>query len=100
MNLGYKDEMPQAVAGPTKSKEKPKTVYPSTSFRSKLFDRFMKSHPNMQMGDEATATVRLRCSGMANREYDKSIDFEILELNNMRHESGDANKELDDMDEK
>ena len=74
MDLGVKNESPSAVPQAT---EAPKVNYPGLSFRDKVAEEFQKTY-DCKLGDEITATVKLKVTGHRADQYGKSVDFDVI----------------------
>jgi len=93
MELGRKaEDSPITTASPAKGKE-PKMVYPQFDLRDKVAEAFGKEY-DCDVGDELTATVKLRVSGIRNDEYGQSKTFEVTEIDDV-----EVSGEEDDEDE-
>lgn len=98
MDLGTepKDNMPPMAGAQS---EAPKTVYPSFSVRDAKVEELCKEC-EVGKDDEGTATIRWRVSGHRDDEYGKSIDFQVLELNDIAKAGGEKGEEEESEDEK
>lgn len=88
MDLGRKSEQPEGLptASPAKGKE-PKMIYPQFDLRDKVAEAFGKEY-DCDVGDELTATVKLRVSGIRNDEYGQSKTFEVTEIDDIEEQGG------------
>lgn len=80
MKLGTKRETDSpAAVEPAKGKE---VSYPGFCLNDKLVEQFLDEN-KVKMGDEFTATVRLKVVGMSDETYGKNLRFDVLELNDV-----------------
>lgn len=78
MDLGSENSSePSSV--PAVGQDGPKIIYPSLSLNDDAAETFLSEHPS-KIGDEITATVTLKVSGMRQDEFGKNISFEVHSL--------------------
>jgi hypothetical protein len=82
MKLGTKLEEPKTAA-PVQAGHVKDVSYPGFCLNDKLVEQFMEEH-KVKMGDELTATVRLKVVGMSDETYGKSLRFDVLELSDTK----------------
>lgn len=85
MELGTKSKGPEGLPSTAESSE-PKTSYPGITLRDDVADAFRKECPDCEVGEELTATVKLRVSGTRDDQYGKSVDFEVLSMDDISDE--------------
>lgn len=78
MDLGIKSEAPE-VTSPSPA---PTPSYPSLSLRDEQVDRVKEEH-DCQVGGEYTATVRLRVTRVAEGNHEKSLGFDVIEMDDL-----------------
>jgi len=66
------------------------TSYPSFNLSDEVAQKFSEEY-DCEVGDELTATVKLRVSGIRKDEYGHSLTFDVVSLDNVQ-EQGDAEK--------
>ena len=81
MKLGQKPETGSELKA-TAQVEAPKEYFPGFSLNDKLVDEFLNEH-DAKIGEEFTATVRLKTTRLSMESYGKSIGFDMLELNDI-----------------
>lgn len=91
MDLGIKNEPAEVTSSPTTNPPS----YPSLSLRNEQVERVKEEH-DCQVGDEYTATVRLRVTRVAEGNHEKSLGFDVIELDAL----APAETEAEDGDEK
>lgn len=65
----------------------PETTYPSLDLRDENVDKVKGDH-ECTVGDEYTATVRLRVKAISNDDMGQRLSFDVLELNDFEPEEG------------
>jgi len=95
IDLGTKPEPPEAVGAPTK--EEPKIQYPSFTLRDENVDKLKEeTGHDCQVDDVYLADVKLRVSGVRSDEYGKSIELEVVEMDEIEPEGGASEDEPPD----
>lgn len=80
MNLGQKGK---DLSGPVSiSDSKNKVSYPSFTLRDDVAKDFLASY-DCKIGDELTATIKLKVSGLRQDQFGSSVEFEALDLDNI-----------------
>jgi hypothetical protein len=90
MDLGIKLK-PGLAATPAVDKTS-KISYPGLSLSDKAAEQVIEA-ADCEVGDEYTATVRLRVSSRRKDEYGTGVGFEVLELNDLKEAEDEAEKE-------
>jgi hypothetical protein len=76
-------------------------AHPSFSLQDDLVDQFQQEH-EVEVGDEITATVKLKVTGMSDEQHGKRLGFDVLSLDvegdpeNPEEEAGEAAEEPDE----
>lgn len=89
MDLGTKMKSPGALPATPVGETEPKVTYPGFSLNDKVAEEFSKEY-DCEVGDELTATVRLRVSGIRKDEYGNSKSFELLSMDNIAEVPADG----------
>jgi hypothetical protein len=90
MDLGVEQTTgPSAVS---ESEKKTKVVYPDFTLRDKVA-KDQLSENECELGEEYTATVRLRTSALRQDEYGQSVSFEVLSMDDFQHADGEEDDE-------
>ena len=90
MELGKKHESLGSMATPEKSNEKePKVTYPGFSLRDEHAAKFL-DETEAKVGEEFAATVRICVTGLTDDSFGKSVQFDVIELDDIapEHEEG------------
>jgi hypothetical protein len=95
MDLGRKSpEAPGTLASPSSVKE-PKVSYPGFSLSDKVADEFNKAH-KPALGDEYTATIRLKVTSLSADEYSNRVQFDAVDLDDIADAGAEEKKKSDD----
>lgn len=88
MDLGNTSKMsePSALAA---IPEKAKVSYPGFTLNDATAEAFRKEYPDLKVGDECAATVKLRVTNVGDSSYGKSIGFDIHELDDVTEETAE-----------
>lgn len=90
MNLGVK---PEPLGEPVGKSEPPKTQYPSFILRDEKVDELKaETGHECAVDDYYTAEVRLRVSAVSNGDMGKRLEFEVVEMDDLTPEGGDADE--------
>jgi hypothetical protein len=90
MNLGKRQSGEIAPVNPD---TKGATSYPSLSFSDSIAKAFLKKY-KPEVGDELTATVKLRVSGINVSSYGHSVSFDVEAINNVKDSGGASEPDL------
>ena len=97
MDLGTKNKS----LGEPVSSESPKVTYPGFSLRDENVEKVKGDH-DCKVGDEYSATVKLKVTGLRDDQYGKSIDFDVVDMDEFsptaasgESDEGSSNEESD-----
>jgi hypothetical protein len=96
MDLGKKSPSPEVA--PSLVSDTKKISYPGVTLNDEVAEAFLKDHP-CDLGDELTATVKLRVSSLRKDEYGHSVGFDVVALDDVKASGGekeDAEGETED----
>ena len=88
MDLGTKRESTENMPSPV-TPDMPKISYPSFNLNDKVAESFHKECPDCKLGEELTATVKLKVTSYRADNYGKSVGFDVLSLDDMNKASED-----------
>lgn len=101
MDLGTKRPKDGSVS-PVETK-RPEMSYPSFSISDKVAQAFHKEHENCKIGDEITATVKLKVTSLRSDDYGHSVGFDVQSMDNIEYEGnlehGDKEEDTDKKEE-
>lgn len=95
MDLGNTPKMsePATLAA---SPEKPKVSYPGFNLNDDVATQFLKDNPDIKLGDECAATVKLKVTSLRQDQYGKSIGFDVHELDDVTEETAEDEQAEDE----
>ena len=98
MDLGTKKESSESGALVPAAPDMPKISYPSFTLNDKVAEDFHKECPDCKLGEELTATVKLKVTSYRVDRYGKSVGFDVVSLDDISETpSGESE---DDSEEK
>jgi hypothetical protein len=100
MNLGKQNKNLNPETSPA-SPDAPKITYPGFNLSDEVAEAFLKEC-DCKLGDEITATVRLKVTRQSADEYGKSVGFDVMSLDNIKYPeegSGDEKPKSGEKDE-
>lgn len=83
MDLGRKMKAPGSEPASPVSAKEPKVTYPGFSLNDEIADSFLKEY-DCDLGDEITATVKLKVTSLRKDEYGNSVGFDVLSLDDVQ----------------
>jgi len=85
----------------TAQKPKQKASYPSFQLSDEVAEKFSSEY-DCEVGDELTATVKLRVSGIRKDEYGHGITFDVVSIDDVseKPDADDEGGDEDDAEEK
>lgn len=89
MDLGKENK---SLPEPSASPDAPKVTYPGFTLNDEVAEAF-KNECDCELGDEITATVRLKVTRQSADEYGKSVGFDVLSLDNIQYPEEDSDEE-------
>ena len=94
MDLGIKKECGE-VCAPCPPKEKEDELrYPGLTLEGEQVDRVKGDH-ECKVGDEYTATVKLRVTRISDDQFGKSLGFDVIEMDDFTPEGESADGDGD-----
>lgn len=93
MDLGRKIES-LTLGSSFEKKDGPKVSYPGFTLSDKVAETYCEDN-DCKMGDEITATVRMKVTSHRADEYGKSVGFDVLSMDDVKP-AGDGDKDKED----
>lgn len=94
IDLGIKPEPPSTVEA--QKSEEPRIQYPSFTLRDENANKLKEETGHeCTVDDYYTAVVRLRVSGVRSDEYGKSVEFEVVDMDEIEPEGGGEEEEAE-----
>jgi hypothetical protein len=91
MDLGKEMKEPGAIPASPVDEKQPKITYPGFSLSDKTADQFT-SENSPKLGEEYTATVRLRVTSLSSDEWGSRVGFDVTELNDVTEATEDGDE--------